>query len=282
MASAPSDATVSILIPAYRAGATLARALRSLLAQSHRDWQAVIASDDGTDYRALLAAAGLVDPRLVFVSTGGVGSGAPAARNAALAAAEGAFVAPLDADDLFHRDRLASLLPLAAAHGAAADNVRVVEDETGAELGTLFPRGDGWFSLDGAAFLETSVPIMVLARRELVRPWEAEARLGEDVVFNLQLIDACGPLPVTRAPLHDYRVRKGSVCHGPDSAVLADACYRWMRERLVMDGFGLTDPVLRACFAESLDRKIALNAAFEAARRRGEVETFQEFVARRS
>ena len=44
----PADATVSVLIPAYRAEATLARAVRSLLAQTHEDWQAVIASDDGT------------------------------------------------------------------------------------------------------------------------------------------------------------------------------------------------------------------------------------------
>jgi len=281
MASTAHDATVSVLIPAYRAEGTLARAVRSLLEQSHRNWQAVIASDDGADYRALLAAAGLVDPRLTFVPTGQIGSGAPAARNAALAAAEGAFVAPLDADDLFHPERLAILLPLAAAYGAAADNVRLVDDETGAELSTLFALGESRFALDGVAFLETSVPIMALARREVVRPWEAEARLGDDVIFNLQLIDACGPLPVTRAPLHDYRVRKGSVCHGSDSAALADACYRWMRERLAKDGFGLTDPALRALFAESLERKIALNAAFEAARRRGEVTTFQEFVARR-
>ncbi|MBT6118292.1 MAG: glycosyltransferase, partial [Rhodospirillaceae bacterium] len=232
-------------------------------------------------YRALLAAAGLADPRLVFVSTGRIGGGAPAARNTALAAAEGAFVAPLDADDLFHPERLARLLPLAVAHGAAADNVRVVDDETGAELSTLFAPGENWFALDGVAFLETAVPIMALAQHKVVRPWEAEARLGDDVIFNLQLIDACGPIPMTRAPLHDYRVRKGSVCHGPDSAALADACYRWMRERLAGDGFGLADPELRARFAASLERKIALNAAFEEARRRGQVETFQEFVARR-
>jgi succinoglycan biosynthesis protein ExoO len=281
MVSAAQDASVSVLIPAYRAEATLARAVRSLLEQVHRDWQAVIASDDGVDYRALLAEEGIVDPRLVFVSTGRVGGGAPAARNAALAAAEGDFVAPLDADDLFHPERLAVLLPLAAAQGAAADNVRVVADETGAELDILFEPGDGWFALDGAAFLATSVPIMALARRELVRPWEAEARLGDDVIFNLQLIDTCGSLPVTRGPYHEYRVRKGSVCHGQDSAALAESCYRWMRARLAADGFGLADPDLRARFAESLDRKIALNAAFESARLRGEVETFQEFVARR-
>lgn len=281
MAAAASDVTVSVLIPAYRAEATLARAVRSLLAQTHADWRAVIASDDGVDYRAVLAGDGLTDARLTVISTGRVGGGAPAARNAALAVAEGRFIAPLDADDLFHPERLARLLPLAAKHGAAADNVRVVDDGTGAELDTLFEPGEGWFALDGAAFLETSVPIMALARREILHPWEAGARLGDDLIFNLRLIDACGPIPVTRTPLHDYRVRKGSVCHGPESAALADACYRWMRVRLDEDGFGLAEPELRARFAASLDRKIALNAAFEAARRRGEVETFQEFVARR-
>jgi glycosyltransferase involved in cell wall biosynthesis len=32
---------ISVIIPAYRAAATLPRALRSLLAQTHTSWQAI-------------------------------------------------------------------------------------------------------------------------------------------------------------------------------------------------------------------------------------------------
>ena len=122
---------VSVIIPAFRAQGTIARAVASLLAQSFRDWEAVVVSDDGVDYRALLEAAGIVDSRLTFTGTGRVGSGAPAARNAGLRCAGMPLIAPLDADDRFEPDRLARLVPLAVAQGAAADNVAVVRDGDG-------------------------------------------------------------------------------------------------------------------------------------------------------
>ena len=50
--------TVSVVIPAYRAQATIARAVESVLAQSVSDWEGVVVSDDGTDYEATLRAAG--------------------------------------------------------------------------------------------------------------------------------------------------------------------------------------------------------------------------------
>ena len=62
---------VSVIVPAFRAAPTVGRAVRSLLAQTLADWQAIIVSDDEADYRAVLAAEGIADPRLVFVATGG-------------------------------------------------------------------------------------------------------------------------------------------------------------------------------------------------------------------
>ena len=61
---------VSVIIAAFRAEATLARAVRSLLAQRLDDWEALIVADDGADYRPLLAAAGLGDERLRFLASG--------------------------------------------------------------------------------------------------------------------------------------------------------------------------------------------------------------------
>src|SRR6185437_10903875 len=108
-----ADPLVSVIIPAYRAADTIGRAVRSLLAQSEEDWEAVIIADDGADYAALLADDGLSDPRLRFCSSGHEAGGAAAARNIGLAAARGRLVTPLDADYLFAVERLARLAPLA-------------------------------------------------------------------------------------------------------------------------------------------------------------------------
>ena len=76
--------TVAIITPAYKAQPTLAATVRSVLDQSHADWQHWIVADDGFDYAAFLVEQGLNDPRQVFLTSGGVGRGASVTRNVAL------------------------------------------------------------------------------------------------------------------------------------------------------------------------------------------------------
>jgi glycosyltransferase involved in cell wall biosynthesis len=276
-----SSALVSVIIPAFRAERTIARTVASLVAQTWPRWEAIVVSDDGADYARVLADAGIADARVRHASTGRVGSGAATARNAGLAASSGDVVAPLDADDTYHPERLAVLAPLALGHGAAGSNVRVVDEETEAVIGTLFPPDEATIALDAEAFLATSVPMMMLVRRDLCPGWADDIRLGEDVLYNLQLIDRAGPVPVSLRLLQDYRVRHGSICHADDSAALAEQGYRIMLARLLNDGLGLSDPAIRARFAASLERKIALNRAYAQARAAEPDLTFQAFIARR-
>ena len=72
------------------------------------------------------------EPRLRFASTGLVRSGCHNARNAGFPLIEGDFVTQLDADDEFTPSRFLELLPLAESDGAAADNLAIVDDASGA------------------------------------------------------------------------------------------------------------------------------------------------------
>jgi glycosyltransferase involved in cell wall biosynthesis len=134
----------------------------------------IIASDDGTDYRACLPA----DPRLVFASIGLIASGAPAARNRALALAKGEFITMLDADDGYEgaADGLAATLALARAHGAAV-------------IPSIIRTPDG-------------------ATAEPFRPF----RLIDDVWADLQgLAGAGGRAPVSAALAYRYQLREGQL-----------------------------------------------------------------------
>src|SRR5690349_16493274 len=122
---------VSIVIPACEAHDTIVGAVRSLIVQSAVSWEAIVVSDDGSDYRPTLEAAGIRDDRLVFVSTGAVRSGCHNARNVGLRAVRGEVIAALDADDAYHPDRFKALVPPALAYGAAVDNTAAVDDDTG-------------------------------------------------------------------------------------------------------------------------------------------------------
>jgi glycosyltransferase involved in cell wall biosynthesis len=100
---------VSVLIPAYNAQATLLETLQSVERQSFRDLEAIVVDDGSRDETARIAADFAArDARFRLVRQ--ANAGAAAARNTALALARGEWIAPLDADDLWHPDKLARQL----------------------------------------------------------------------------------------------------------------------------------------------------------------------------
>jgi len=274
--------TVSVVIPAYRAQATIARAVESVLAQSVSDWEGVVVSDDGTDYEATLRAAGVADERLRFVSTGRVGSGCHRARNTGLAAARGHFITALDADDLLLPGHLETLRPIAAKSGAAIANVRVVAEAGGAEIQRAFPAGRIPEHLDIAGLLDLSVPLLPLVAREHAQPRLDGIEFGEDFVANMRLIDRIGPVPVASACTYEYRVVDGSLCHDDESADRFERSYSELIERLESgDRLGLFAANAAVARVRLIEKR-AFNRAFAAARANEPALDFQTFAARRS
>ncbi len=270
---------VSVLIPVFRGRATLARCIASLRAQTLAEWEAVIAVDDlDPGYPALLEAAGLHDPRIRIVSTGGVRTGVAHARNVALDAARGRLVAPLDADDVFAPDRLATLAPLALARGAASDDVRIVEEADGTLLRTWLPPGEGPVELDADLLLDDPVPVLPLVDRTLGVRW-LEVPICDDVVFNLLLLDRLGSYPIVRRAMRVYRQRPDSECNAPDAVFRAEAGYRRVLAMLEAGELRLGAELAQKVRA-SFRRRITLNAAFGRARAKGWVGSYQAFVAR--
>lgn len=97
--------TVSVITPAYNAARFLPEHLACVRAQTWPDFEHVVVDDGSTDDTAqLLRAAAGEDPRVrpIFQAN----AGAHAARNAALAAARGRYIAFLDADDLWLPEKL--------------------------------------------------------------------------------------------------------------------------------------------------------------------------------
>jgi glycosyltransferase involved in cell wall biosynthesis len=96
---------VSVVMPVYNAAAYLETAIRSVMAQTHADVELLAVDDGSTDAsRDLLDDLAAREPRLRVFH--GENAGPSAARNVALAAANGAYVAFLDADDWFLPEKL--------------------------------------------------------------------------------------------------------------------------------------------------------------------------------
>ena len=105
---------VSVLMPIYNNAGTLALALASLRAQTFGDWECVIVDDGSTDHpEQILAQYGDARIRYIrFPENRGRGT----ARQAALTAAEGNFIAFLDGDDWLFPHKLERQLKAFETH----------------------------------------------------------------------------------------------------------------------------------------------------------------------
>src|SRR4051794_27013401 len=97
---------VSIITPAYKAAPVIGDTIRSVIAQSHAEWEMLIAEDCGPDEtRQLIREWMARDPRIKLIELDRNG-GPAAARNAALRQAQGRWLAFLDSDDLWLPEKL--------------------------------------------------------------------------------------------------------------------------------------------------------------------------------
>jgi glycosyltransferase involved in cell wall biosynthesis len=104
---------VSVVMPAFDAARFVHAAIESVRGQTHEDWELVIADDGSTDGTADIVET-IGDPRIRVLR--GSHSGLPAVgRNRAIAHSSGAFVAFLDADDVWQPDKLSRQLALLSA-----------------------------------------------------------------------------------------------------------------------------------------------------------------------
>lgn len=213
-------ASVCVIIPAYNAAATIARAVASALAEPEVAEVVVVddASSDDTIAQARSADDG--SGRLVVIAQP-VNGGPSPARNAAIDASHSPHLAILDADDYLLPGRFARLL---AQDGwdLIADNILFVFE--GAEDSpTAIPTGDRHRSLGLNEFVERNISrpgrpraelgfLKPLIRRTLLESlnlrYQEDIRLGEDYLLyaealalgaRFQLSEACGYVAIERA-----------------------------------------------------------------------------------
>jgi glycosyltransferase involved in cell wall biosynthesis len=140
---------VSVVLPTFNRLPWLREAVASVLAQTHRDWELIVA-DDGSDAPTREWLGGLAaDPRVTLLWL--AHSGNPGtARNAALREARGKYVAFLDSDDRWLPHRLAT--QVGAMRAADCRWSYCAFARIGADGGQIVERQRWWNGLSGALF----------------------------------------------------------------------------------------------------------------------------------
>ncbi|MBX3378248.1 MAG: glycosyltransferase family 2 protein [Phycisphaeraceae bacterium] len=202
-----SPASVTFIIPARNAAATLGDTLQSLLGQTRPDWRAIVIDDGSADATVQVAKA-LGDPRIEVISQ--PCSGVAAARNRGLARATSPAVTFLDADDTIEPTFIEHQLPRLSGCDLTAANYRY----TGPKL-----EDARWVVRHNAEdvpklveFNQFAIGAIVMDRNSLVRrlgdsPFPS-GTMQEDwsVLLRLTAAGARWADPSTAGPLFSYRL----------------------------------------------------------------------------
>ncbi|MGK7908743.1 MAG: glycosyltransferase family 2 protein [Synechococcus sp.] len=219
---------VSVIIPAYNVAEYLTEAIESALNQSHDNVEVIIVDDCSQDATLELAQAfAKVDSRVKVIANP-VNQGAAVARNLALDAASGDWIAIFDSDDWLSPERFDFLLQKAEESSAdmMADDFGYVNDGDRQPWTTFVKRNgdvyskgltqiDKVFYVDSKNWTVSPGILKPLVRRAFIEEhgirYKDELLLGEDFFFYLDCLIHGARFFVYPEVHYYYRVRPGSV-----------------------------------------------------------------------
>ncbi len=215
----------TVIIPAYNAEATLAKAIRSAQAQTERNIEIIVIDDCSPDGTFAVAQSFEKQDSRVHAFRLPENRGKSCAMNFARAKAKGEWIAFLDSDDWYAPTRLERLINAAEKHGVdmAGGNHVQVDIKAHACIGTAFPaRGEEKvIGLDD--FLKGSNStaafdygmLLPVFRAGFIRAHKLDyyepARFGEDFYVLLDYFMAGGKGVIVDDPLYYYIVPFGTI-----------------------------------------------------------------------
>ncbi|MBC1236410.1 MULTISPECIES: glycosyltransferase family 2 protein [Nostoc] len=232
---------VSVIIPAYNTEAYIGEAIKSALEQTLHDIEVIVVDDASSD-KTVEIAKSFIDKRLkVIVNQQNVG--AAAARNRALRAAQGEWIAVLDSDDWYAPERLEKLVSLADEKNAdmIADDIYLINDGETSPWSTLIQESgeviEKIFQVDIVYFVETDIfgqPGLHLGlskplfKREFLLQhgieYDEDIRMGQDYWLDMKCLIKGARFFLEPKPYYFYRSRPGSLVHQSRLPRLNQSC----------------------------------------------------------
>lgn len=263
---------VSVIVPVYKGIRFLRESLGSLKAQTFRDWECLCVDDGSKDGSGALAdeiAATDARFRVIHQANGGTS----VARNTALKAVRGRYVAFLDEDDAYEPRMLETLHTAAVATEAdvvGCELRRMKEDDCLTFDGGPVPSAERWKVAgrrelaDWVAEMYDGVPYEIwrnLYRRELIEGhwFVPNVRVEQDLLWHYTLLPKVRTYVKIDWPGYAWRATAAGGYLHPDaeSLISLTESYRLLAERVASD-MGL-DAVQRRKFARTMSHELRFN-----------------------
>jgi len=203
---------VSVIIPCYNAGRFLPEALKSVYAQTYREWEILLVDDGSTDDTPAVASA--QGDRIRYFRQ--ENRGAAAARNLGIARARGEFIAFLDADDVWLPSKLETQLRLFSRRpepGLVYSDCYSINGNgvvTGFYLKRrLSSRRDPAAEIFIRDYMPNSTVVVRRSCLDLVGPLDESIVLSEDEDLKIRLADRF-PVGRVAVPLAGWRQHEGN------------------------------------------------------------------------
>jgi len=242
---------ISVAVPAFNASSYIRAALQSVAQQTEQRYEIIVVDDCSIDGTCeIVTDIADCDSRIRLIRLPkNVGPGA--ARNVAIAAANGTWIALLDADDRYHPCRLKHLLNFAMRTHAdiVSDNILLCPDNE-TELAHIMYSTDqipNEIRLTSTNFVNQNINnfntkrqsfgfMQPIIRREFLLKnkiiYNVDTRFGEDFMFYIQCLLAGANWWITPEPFYFYTVRRSSLT---ESVALNDLRVISAMEQLLID-----------------------------------------------
>ena len=205
----PLLASISCIVPVYNGARFVAEALDSILAQTLRPNEIIVVDDGSTD-----ATAEIVNRYAQYVTyLRQTNSGPASARNRGIEIATGDFFAFLDADDLWHADKLERQLAALNANPAAGICITYLQNFWVDELAV---ERDRMRDHPFARPLVGYVCQCLLARRSVfdaVGAFNEAKRIGEDIDWFMRAEQAGIVKQIITDPLVHRRIHEQNISY---------------------------------------------------------------------
>lgn len=201
---------VSVVMPSYNAEKYISEAIQSVIAQTYENWELLIIDDCSTDSTAnIVKQFSDVDSRITLYSNP-KNMGVALTRNKGMNLAKGSWIALLDSDDVWHKDKLEK--QLVAAENTGADIIYCsysLMDKNGEHLSDfIVPERTSYDDMLRKNVIGCSTVFM--RSPILIHHHFSTEHYHEDYVLWLELLKSGYIAAASTDVLVDYRIVDGS------------------------------------------------------------------------